>query len=65
MYVMTNQNGPCFVRDNRQAEVQTQMFVEKVIACWSRVFTSELVLMLHVFPKCLNDTCIFGTFGVA
>ena len=27
MYVMTNQNGPCFVRVNRRAEVQTQMFV--------------------------------------
>jgi hypothetical protein len=34
MYVMTNQNGPCFVRINRRADVQTQMFVGGVIECY-------------------------------
>jgi hypothetical protein len=39
MYVMTNQKSPCFVHVNRRAEVQTQMLVREVIACY-RVMVS-------------------------
>ena len=49
MYVMTNQNGPCFVRVNRRAEVQTQMFVGEVITCY-RVLV----------PGNVNDTITGG-----
>jgi hypothetical protein len=34
MYVMTNQKGPCFIGVNRRVEVQTQMLVGEVIACY-------------------------------
>ena len=34
MYVMTDQIGPCFVHVNQGAEVQTQMLVGEVIACY-------------------------------
>ena len=47
MYVMTNQNRPCFVRVNRRAEVQTQMFVGErssratVHLTWSALWVIE------------------------
>jgi hypothetical protein len=44
MYVMTNQNGPCFVHVNRRAEVQTQMFFGEVIACY-RVLVREMLMI--------------------
>ena len=41
IYVMTNQNGPCSVRVNQRADVQTQRFFGEVIV-WSLVLVPAI-----------------------